>query len=102
MLENLLEEEQEKLDNLPGQLACSIKGEQLEESLESIEALLSGAEDMEETLDSILSDQGWSFSFVPRVESDRMESEGRGGIQFHAILPSVLLLSSKTKLERQA
>lgn len=61
VLENLLEEEQEKLDNLLGQLACFIKGEQLEESLESIEALLSGAEDMEEILDSVVYDQGWFF-----------------------------------------
>ena len=70
VLENLLKEEQEKLDNLLGQLACSIKGEQLEESLESIEALLSGAEDMEEILDSVLYDQGWFFLLSVVLETD--------------------------------
>lgn len=97
VLVELHDEEQEKLDNLPEQLACSTKGEQLEESLECIENLLSGAEEMEETIDSVLSEQGLSFSFVPQVKSERMESEGRGGTQFHAILPTALLLRLKNK-----
>jgi len=91
VLENLRNEEQEKLDNLPEQLALSVKGEQLEESIESLDSLLDGVAEMRDTLENLLSDQGLNFSFVPIVESDRRESKGRAGIQFHAVLPDNLL-----------
>lgn len=90
-LENLRNEEQEKLDNLSEQLALSTKDEQIVESMESLDILLDGATEMRDSLENLLSEQGLNFSFVPVVESERKESKGRAGIQFHAKLPEILL-----------
>lgn len=91
VLEDLKNEEQEKLDNLSEQLVLSVKGEQIEESMESLDNLLDGTAEMRDALENLLSEQGLNFSFAPVVESDRRESKGRSRIQFHAVLPDILL-----------
>lgn len=90
--EALHDEEEDKLDRLPDQLRDSVKGEQIEESIEMLETLLDSAREMGETVSELLSDQGLTFLFEPQEgEAVRHASEGRKGTSFHAIFPSVLM-----------
>ena len=99
VLEKLKSEEEEKLECLPEQLRDSEKGEQLEERLEALETLLDGIKEQEESISDLLSEQGFSFNFVPLEEKIEETKIREKSVSFHAIFPVTLSNALRTKAQ---
>ena len=94
-----LKSEEEKLERLPEQLRDSEKGEQLEERLEALETLLDGIKEQEESISDLLSEQGFSFNFVPLEEKIEETKIREKSVSFHAIFPVTLSNALRTKAQ---
>ena len=94
-----LKSEEEKLERLPEQLRDSEKGEQLEERLEALETLLDGIKEQEESISDLLSEQGFSFNFVPLEEKIEGTKIREKSVSFHAIFPVTLSNALRTKAQ---
>lgn len=99
ILEDMLNDEQDKYDRLPEQIQSSSKGEQLSEAIEMIEELLSDVKNMDDALDDIPTKADVTVSFSPYMEKEVLMGEKRD-LSFHALIPSSLMRRLKEESEK--
>ncbi len=99
ILEDMLNDEQDKYDRLPEQIQSSSKGEQLSEAIEMIEELLSDVKNMDDVLDDIPTKADVTVSFSPYMEKEVLMDEKRD-LSFHALIPSSLMRRLKEESKK--
>lgn len=89
-IESIKDEENEKLDNLPQQIRDSTLGENFTEALQMLDELIETSGDIETSLDELIDTAGVQSDFTVELKTKKI-SDGRKGINFHAIIPSALM-----------
>ena len=89
-IEDMLYDENMKLDNVPQPLRDSTHADKFTEVITMLENLLRNAEAVETAVDDLLDTVDVSSDFSPERKMKTV-SAGRKGVSFHAILPPVLL-----------
>lgn len=97
-IEQMKEEEEEKLDRLPSQLRDSSKGEQLDESISKLSDVLDRIDDIASSVDDIADALEAESKFIaPSIDKPATISPGRKGRSFHALFPESLLQALKDR-----
>lgn len=89
-LDDMMDNESRKQDNLPSSFEDSVIAENLSQSFDMFEGVLGKAEEIIDALDEILSDTGVSSAYNPVNRTTKITLDKKD-VSFHALISSSLL-----------